>query len=130
MPTLTVSDETVSGAKTQALDLEFASGTITLRELIASRVEEEVRRHNAQTGEVFHGLVQPSDSERLLNGYRLRERRAIVPAVQIANALEAFERNGFFVLVDDRQVESLDEPIEIGLRTQVSFVKLLPLVGG
>jgi hypothetical protein len=130
MATVTISDETIAGSRTRALELEFSSGTITVRELIASRVEEEVRRHNAQFGEVFHGLVQPSDSERILNGYRMKQRRAIVPESQVERALEAFERNGFFVLVGERQAESLDEEITIGLETPVSFVKLLPLVGG
>jgi hypothetical protein len=135
MPLITINDETVSGAKSQTLELDITAGTITLRELIASRVEEEVRRYNAQKREtqdppIFHGLVQPSDSEQILNGYRMRKARPVDPVAQIQRALEAFEGNGFFVLVDDRQVESLDEPIEIGLKTQVSFIKLLPLVGG
>jgi hypothetical protein len=39
-------------------------------------------------------------------------------------------RNGFFVLVGDRQAESLDEPFEVKADTEVSFVKLMPLVGG
>ena len=130
MPKIEICDETISGAKSCALELEFASGTIPARELISSRVEEEVRRHNAQVGEIFRGLVQPSDSERLLNGYRLKTPRAVEAAPQIERAFEAFERNGFFLLVDDKQIESLDEPIEIGLHTRVSFVKLVPLVGG
>lgn len=130
MPKITISDETVSGAKVEAFDLDFASGTITLRGLIASRVEEEARRYQAQAGEIYHGLVQSTDSERLINGYCLLKRREIVAETQVQKALQSFERNGFFVLVNDRQIESLDEEIEIGLRTQVSFVKLVPLVGG
>ena len=43
---------------------------------------------------------------------------------------QAFTRNGFFVLVGDRQVESLDEELELKVDTDVSFVKLVPLVGG
>ncbi len=135
MPLITINDETIAGTKSQALELDIAAGSITIRELIASRVEEEVRRYNAKKREsqelpTFHGLVQPSDSEKILNGYRIRKARMIDPAVQVQKALEAFESNGFFVLVDDRQVESLDEKIELGLQTQVSFIKLLPLVGG
>jgi hypothetical protein len=34
------------------------------------------------------------------------------------------------MLVDDRQVEDLDEEIELRVSTEVSFVKLIPLVGG
>ena len=130
MATLTIHDETVSGVKSCALELELPGGTIRARELIASRVEEEVRRFNAQATEVFHGLVQPSGSERLLNGYKLRTPRRIQPRPQVERALNAFTRNGFFLLVNDRQIENLDEEIAIGLNTQVAFVKLVPLVGG
>ena len=45
-------------------------------------------------------------------------------------ALEAFGRNGFFVLVGDKQAVSLDEEFEVKVDTEVSFVKLVPLVGG
>jgi hypothetical protein len=34
------------------------------------------------------------------------------------------------VLVGDRQPDSLDEEITVGPETRVSFVKLVPLVGG
>jgi hypothetical protein len=74
--------------------------------------------------------VQPSDSERLLNGYKLRTPRRIEARPQVERALNAFTRNGFFLLVNDRQIENMDEEIAIGLNTQVAFVKLVPLVGG
>ncbi len=130
MPKIQLLDETLSGQKGEPLELDWCTNTISARDLIASRVEEEVRRHNARQTEVFHGLVQPSDSERLLNGFRLRSPRPIDAAAQIELALKAFESNGFFLLVNDRQIESLDELIAIELETQVAFVKLVPLQGG
>ncbi len=130
MPKIQVRDETIGGQKSDALELEWGANTISARDLIASRVEEEVRRHNARHSDVFHGLVQPDDSEQLLNGFRLKAPRAVVASVQIERALKAFESNGFFLLVNDRQIESLDEPIAIELETQVSFVKLVALQGG
>lgn len=45
-------------------------------------------------------------------------------------AVEAFGRNGFLVLVGDRQIEELDQQLEIGSATEVTFLKLVPLVGG
>ncbi|MCM2389342.1 hypothetical protein [Streptomyces albipurpureus] len=45
-------------------------------------------------------------------------------------AIEAFGRNGFLVLVGDRQIVELDEPIEIAEAPEVIFLKLVPLVGG
>jgi hypothetical protein len=128
--TLTVYDETLFGAKENALTLDFLTEIITVRELIRERVYEEVRQYNATTPEYFRGLVQPTDAEATLNGHRLRERRRVDWEKQYRLALEAFPRNGFFILLDDRQVESLDETVTLTPTTQVSFVKLVPLVGG
>ena len=127
---VTVYDETLFGERTSSLRLDLMSATITLRELIRRRVYEEVREYNASTPEYFRGLVQPSDAERVLNGYRLHERRRIDWERQFGLAVDAFGRNGFFVLVNDRQVEELDAQIEMRVDTQISFVKLVPLVGG
>ncbi|MCX4818891.1 hypothetical protein OG883_03025 [Streptomyces sp. NBC_01142] len=45
-------------------------------------------------------------------------------------AIEAFGRNGFLVLVGDRQIVELDEELELGSATEVTFLRLVPLVGG
>ncbi|MET9622423.1 hypothetical protein ABZZ37_16900 [Streptomyces sp. NPDC006464] len=47
-----------------------------------------------------------------------------------ARAVAAFGRNGFLVLVGDRQVEELDETVELGRDTEVTFLRLVPLAGG
>lgn len=130
MATITIYDETVSGQKSGGFDLEFESASISARELIRKRVYEEVREFNLREEETFHGLVQPTDAERVLNGYKLKKKRQLNWENQFERAIEAFERNGFFILADDKQIESLDETIQIKLRTQASFVKLVPLVGG
>jgi len=130
MATVVVYDEAVGGERTEGLRLEFMTARITARELIRKRVYEEVREYNAKAPEYFRGLVQPTDAEKVLNGYKLRKRRRIDWELQYEKALEAFQRNGFFILVDDRQVDSPDDEIEIKIGTEVSFVKLVPLVGG
>ncbi|HZO89624.1 MAG TPA: hypothetical protein VFB38_14950 [Chthonomonadaceae bacterium] len=127
---LTIYDETLFGATDDGLTLDFLSETITVRELIRERVYEAVRLYNATTPEYFRGLVQPTNAEATLNGHRLRERRRVDWEKQYRLALEAFQRNRFFILVDDRQVESLEDTIRLTPTTQVSFVKLVPLVGG
>ena len=111
--------------------LEFLTEHITVRELIRSRVYQEVRDHNLKAHQqVFQGLVQPSDAERELNGYRLHKPREIDWKQQFEVALRAFERNGFIVLIDNRQAASLDEEITLKPETSVAFLKLVPLVGG
>ena len=129
--TLTVRDETTSGQLLGRITLEFLTERITVRELIRSRVYQEVQDHNLKAHQhVFQGLVQPSDAERELNGYRLRKPRTIDWKQQYEVALKAFQENGFLILVGDRQVEDLDEEIEIQPGVEVTFLKLVPLGGG
>jgi hypothetical protein len=123
-------DQTATGQTTGETVLEFLTESITVRELIRSRVYQEVDDYNRKQPEYFRGLIEPTDSERTLNGTRVRKGREIDWKQQFAEACRAFDRNGFFVLVDDRQAESLDEQITLGPQTTVSFVKLTPLVGG
>ena len=128
--TIAVRDETSSGDVTNTFTLDFLTEDITVRELIERRVYEEVQAYNVSRPGVFRGLVQPADTEVELNGYRLRRPREIDWKRQRDLALEAFQRNGFFVIIGDRQAERLDERIRIELGTEVTFLKLVPLVGG
>ena len=133
--TLTIRDETTSGDVYDERPLEFPTERITVRDLIRERVYQEVQDFNLEQGERnFRGLVQPTDAERVLNGrrteYRLKEHRRIEWKPQFEKAVEAFEQNGFFILIDDKQAECLDQEFVIGRGTVVSFVRLTPLVGG
>ena len=132
MALLTFQDETATGSILSRLELEISQEMLTVRELISRRVQQEVAAHNSGQAAVFQGLVQPTDSERLLNGsgYRLRHTKQIDAEQQVYQALHAFENNGFFLLVNDQQVESLDEEIWLGEGDTASFLKLTPLVGG
>jgi hypothetical protein len=128
--TVTVRDETTLGETTGELTLEFLTERVTAREVIRSRVYQEVTEYNARQAGLFHGLVQPRDAERTREGFRLRNPRRIDWAEQYESALDAFARNGFLLLVDDRQVTDLDAEIELRHNTEVSFLRLVPLVGG
>ena len=130
MPLLTILDETASGSILRRLEMEITQETLTVRELITQRVHDEVTAYNDEQNGTFQGLVQPTESERTLNGFRLRPRRLIDAEQQVYRALEAFQQNSFFVLVNERQAESLDEQVWLGEGATASFVKLTPLVGG
>lgn len=127
---LTIHDETASGQKTNTFTLDCLTERMTVRELIRARIYQEVQDYNQREPEYFRGLVEPAAAERALNGYKLRVKRKIDWQDQFNRAVEAFSRNGFFVMVDDRQAESLDEEFDVTINTEVSFVKLVPLVGG
>jgi hypothetical protein len=128
--TLTIHDESATGETLLELTLNVSAERITVRDLIRERVWHEVEEYNRRKSDTFRGLVQPTDSERTLNGYRLKQPRTIDAAAQLAKALDAFQGNQIIMLVDDRQVESLDEEIPLRQNTRVSFLRLTPLVGG
>ena len=60
----------------------------------------------------------------------MRKQRKIDWEEQYKRALKGFQANGFILLVDDRQLDDLDEEIELRYDTKVSFLRLVPLVGG
>ena len=126
---LTVRDETPTGRATGTIELEIPS-RITLRELIRLRVREEVARHHAHPTERFRSPVRPTETEADLNGHHPGTPTRVDWEEQAGAALTAFGRNGFFVLVADRQVEDLDEELCLDEASEVAFVRLVPLVGG
>jgi hypothetical protein len=126
---LTVRDQTGTRA-TSELTLPELSERVTLRELIRTRVREEVAKVNAEPDREFRTLVRPTDAEERLNGFRLRRAKRVRWERQAKVAEEGFRRNAFFVLVDGRQVEDLDDELHLTADSDVRFVKLVPLVGG
>ena len=129
--TLTIRDEEMTGKTVNEFSLEFPTERITVRELIRSRVFQEVKDHNAKQNQAeFQGLVQPTDAERTLNGFRLKKARQIDWKQQFEKAVEAFENNQVLILVNDYQTESLDETIDIATDTSIAFLRLTLLVGG
>ncbi|MEU3956406.1 hypothetical protein AB0F45_29465 [Streptomyces achromogenes] len=130
MATVTFRDETATGRPVTAWEVAGLPERMTVRELIRLRVREEVLRYNARPGERFNGLVRPDDTETELNGHRLREPRRIDWERQADIAELAFLANGFFVLAGDRQVDDLDETVDLTTDPNLVFIKLTPLAGG
>jgi len=130
MKTLTIRDESMTGQLLKELLINIETEAITVADLIKARVHTEVRQYNTNKQLVYNGLVQPVSAERVLNGYKIKKGTVIDPEKQTYIALDAFQRNGFFMLVDDYQVGDLQEEILVEADTRVSFVRLTPLVGG
>jgi hypothetical protein len=128
--TIHVWDEVIPGQRTPAETVTVQEARTTVRELIRNRVQQEVEQHNQSLPEVFQGLVQPEESEQILNGFRMKAPRPLTWEVQFERACSSFERNGFLLLVDGRQVIELDDRIDLLADSEVQFVKLVPLVGG
>lgn len=110
--------------------LDFAGQRITVRELIHERVREEMDRLGEQR-KVGSSQVAPTGAEARLNASRvLTTSKTSSRAVQLETAERAFQRNEYFVLLDDRQAVDLDEVIDLDATSNATFLLLTPLQGG
>ncbi len=129
MNTLIIKDETAVGKLLHEIELQFKEDSITVEALIRKRVEQEVKSYN-DLGNA-NRLVQPTEFEEKLNKTQTKNtKNKIDVEKQIYVALDAFQQNRFFILVGNEQVDQLDAPIIVSKDTDISFVKLTPLVGG
>lgn len=125
-----ISDELLNGKVTNQFEISLETNAITVRDLISKRVSVEIDNYNKKLPEYFNGLIEPKEAERTLNGYKLKPKQLIDVEKQVYIALDAFQKNGFFVLVDNQQLEELDQVVNLQNTSKISFVKLTPLIGG
>jgi hypothetical protein len=139
----------VGGEKQVLGRAEFGKLTMTVRELLDARIAleheavlevraEKLRLSQAAAAEHIRGVV--GSREWRLNGPGKTFRPGLfVPGCAgalperetlLRQAEEGFAANRFFVLLDDRQAESLDEVVEVERTGEVTFFLLTPLQGG
>lgn len=109
-------------------DLRLASARTTARELLTRRVAAEVAEYNAGLARV-RPLVTPTEREAELNGDR-RKPHLVDAEQQIAAALKAFACGRVVVIVGDQQVSDLDQALALAPEAEITFLRLVPLVGG
>ena len=119
-------DKTIPGDISNSFKIELQEIT-TPKEIISTRVKEEIINYKNKADSRLQSLVRPLAKEMLLNKKKKKE---IDVEKQIYIALEAFQKNGFFVLVDDQQVSELNQKIHLKENSSISFIKLTQLVGG
>jgi hypothetical protein len=129
MATLSFVDESTAGERSAAWPMEIFEERLTLREIIRKRIFQEVAEYHARAAGPVRGLVQPAGVGAPGPAGRGHGRRVDAQR-QYEIAVTAFRRNGFVVLVDERQVEDLDEVVDLFAGSVVTFLKLVPLVGG
>lgn len=128
--TLLIRDETFQGICLQERQLTMEAEWVSVREIVAARVIQEVEAYNQKVTSTLSSFIQRRSAERLLKEEGRKEKKREVDAEkQVYIALEAFYGNGYFVLINSVQAESLDQLVQINPQTVVSFLQLAPLVG-
>jgi hypothetical protein len=111
-------------------------GRITLRDLITTIVQEEVAAFNRRQKD--RGLVQILTKEEIAlgvesgkvdSGGRDLEQEAN-PQTAIAAAIQAFEDGFYFVFLDGDRQDDLDREVYLSADSRLTFVRLVPLIGG
>ena len=132
--TILIQDTKATGEVLGTIEIVLSSERVTLRDLIRQRVCKEVSSYNnTAISERYSGLVELPLVEKILNAQaqpKEHKRKYIDPEKQYLKALAAFESNGYFVTVNDKQIQTLDEAITLEPSSVVHFIKLIPLIGG
>ncbi len=123
--TLTIQDKNVGGGIGNEFSLKILKDRLTLRELIRARVYQEVKDYNQAKAN-----KSAKASQSLVNPDPKRDSMEVDLDRQVEIAFKAFETNQIIVLFNDKQVDSLDEQIDLTDDSVVSFLKLTQLVGG
>ena len=130
MHTITIKEETSGGNIANEIKVKLAAEVVSIRDIIEAKVNAQVEAQYQQLDGIYNGLVEPADTEKMLNVYTERPASKIKTEKQVNAALEAFRMNNFFMLIDNIQAESLEQMVVINDKTEVSFLKLTSLVGG
>jgi len=131
-------DEYFGKSKTPVFEINFPTETITIRDLITRRVEEEVAQVNAQRFKqkkslqerMFLAGITNRAPETLLNADKPKRHKMIDPVAAVRTALKAFEASRYFLLINDQQIEEIDKVVDLTPQTEAVFLRLTPLVGG
>jgi hypothetical protein len=131
--TLTLKDQILARPAEPSVVMRWADGVpMRLSDLIRERVVLEWERRNDEARFAGRPLVEirevtDAHLPSLTGGARSRD-PTLDEAITIA--FEGFKRNAYFVLVDNRQILDLDAEIQVSPTADITFVRLLPLVGG
>ena len=118
-----------TGQRTSHVRLTLPVATLTVQELIAHKVRQEVEEFfTHQRPDVSGEYLTP---EELLGVTTSASRGATETALdEIARAQQAFTARTYMIVVDNERVWEPDTLLTLCPETQVEFIKILPLVGG
>lgn len=140
MLTITIKEEVFGTGNINELPIHFSSERLTLADLIQIKVAAKIKQVNAnlKLGKIETRFL--SKEEKILNSeaYQKRlkvEKNKIEEAIldmekSYYEALAGFQQNAFFVIVDGKQRENLEEELVLTEDSTVRFIQLVPLVGG
>jgi hypothetical protein len=118
-----------TGQRTSRVCLTLPVAALTVQELIAYKVRQEVEEFcTYQRPDVSGEYLTPEEllgvTPTALSGV------TVTTLDEIARAQQAFSARAYMIVVDNQRVWEPDTLLTLRPETQVEFIKILPLVGG
>lgn len=116
------------GQRTSRVEVSLTAPALTLRDLIACKIEHEVSEIHSHQRPGLSGEYLTPEALILAASLDTLEPGAVEDEIQ--RAQQAFVARTFMIVIDDRRVWDLDTIVDIQPGTRIEFIKILPLVGG
>jgi hypothetical protein len=128
--TLTISEQATGGGKPNQFGDVSIPERITVRQLICLYIDHQIEQYRGKCKDSKqHSFFIPLEQEQSLSGIQPGEGK-LNPEKLYSRALDAFSNNQFVLLVDDQQIEELEQDVFVTAKSNVTFLKLMPLIGG
>ena len=136
---ISIIEKVVGQTERQAYSIQLASERIPARLIVEEHVRAEVDRVNSamrlsreKQSRVASFLVGPHshEVERKLNPMTRRAPKLLDAEAEISTALDAVSAHRIIMLFDDREVNDLDEMLTVTDDSSITFLRLVPLIGG
>ncbi|MEM7408036.1 MAG: hypothetical protein AAF458_22290 [Pseudomonadota bacterium] len=127
---LTILDVDANGLELTRFELEFGTGSESVRALLSARIVADLERIEPDFPERHVALVQPLRSRERGDEIELFTPPVVDMQAQLAAAEAGFDRQDFNIWLDGKAVLSLDEQIDAGLIDEVRFVRYSLMIGG
>jgi len=118
--TIHAQDQGTDGKTLREFVLNFLTERVTVRELLRSRIYQGVTEGNARRAMAAGKGGAPSKTKPVTLNFD----------DEFKKALDAFKVGRVIVLVDDKQLDDLATQVVVAPSTSVTFLRLVPLVGG
>jgi len=137
---ISIAEEIIGQGLIDTIVVNLSIGKLTLKDIIIAKVEATVNSINSNSSTVKSNHHFSSDEEKRLNQQLLekkdKELQKHLESLKLDAeketyiALEAFQNNMFFVIIDKKQYSDLEEQVIITDQSKVKFIKLTQLKGG
>jgi hypothetical protein len=118
-----------TGQRTSYVCLTLPTTRLPVRELIACKIRQEVEECLIHQRPGLSGEYLTPEELLLAAGPAANVMPGTV-ADEIMRAQQAFAARAYMIVVDNRRIWKADEELTLHAKTQVEFIKILPLVGG